>query len=142
VGDDALVLAAGGVVTRRGSLGGEVLVVHRRRYGDWTFPKGKNTEGEPDEACAVREVEEETGLACRLERELATVRYRDGRGRPKQVRYWQMAPVSGSLTPRAGEIDDVRWVTLEEAAALLTYQHDTVLLDGLRSYPGRASAVA
>jgi 8-oxo-dGTP diphosphatase len=125
------VLAAGGVVTREGHAGREVLVVHRRRYGDWTFPKGKNAEGEPDEACAVREVEEETGLACRLERELATVRYRDARGRPKQVRYWQMTPMGGTLAPRAGEIDEVRWVPVEEVEALLTYQHDLALLDGL-----------
>ncbi|MBA3781090.1 MAG: NUDIX domain-containing protein, partial [Nocardioides sp.] len=53
------VVAAGAVVTRRG---GEVLLVHRPRYDDWSFPKGKRDRGEHILATAVREVAEETGL--------------------------------------------------------------------------------
>src|SRR5262245_62687058 len=85
------VRAAGGVVVRQGENGApEVLIVHRPAYDDWSFPKGKCEDGESEEEAAVREVEEETGLKCRLERELTTTRYRDARGRPKTVRYWEI----------------------------------------------------
>ena len=60
------VRAAGGVPVRETPVGVEVLLVHRPRYGDWTFPKGKRERGETDEECAVREVREETGLVCAL----------------------------------------------------------------------------
>jgi 8-oxo-dGTP diphosphatase len=124
-----LVRAAGGVAVRAGASGDEVLVVYRRSYGDWTFPKGKADPGESDEACAVREVEEETGLRCSLEAELPSTRYHDRLDRPKLVRYWRLAVVAGELQAREGEIDDARWVQPAEARALLTYPHDLAVLD-------------
>jgi 8-oxo-dGTP pyrophosphatase MutT (NUDIX family) len=123
------VRAAGGLVLRQGEDGeSEILVVHRPAYDDWSFPKGKLEPGETEEDAAVREVEEETGLRCRLEHELATTRYRDGRGRRKTVRYWLMTPVGGALTP-ANEVDDVRFLAVPHAAQLLTYDRDRELLD-------------
>ncbi len=117
------VRAAGGVVIRQRAGQGEVIVVHRPRYDDWTLPKGKVAPGESDEDCALREVEEETGLRCQLGRELETVSYVDRRGRPKTVRYWEMAPLDGVFTP-SHEVDEVRWLSPEEARALLTYTRD------------------
>jgi 8-oxo-dGTP diphosphatase len=76
----------------------------------------------------VREVEEETGLRCRREREIATTHYRDGKGRPKTVRYWLMTPVGGALAA-ANEIDEARFVTVSDAGELLTYERDRGLLD-------------
>ncbi|HSJ92632.1 MAG TPA: NUDIX hydrolase [Gaiellaceae bacterium] len=108
----------------------EVLVVHRPAYGDWTFPKGKAEPGEADETCALREVEEETGLRCELEDELPSTEYLDGRGRPKRVRYWRMRVVSGGIELR-NEVDDARWVSLGAARELLTYSRDVALLDAL-----------
>ena len=64
--------------------------MHRPKYDDWTFPKGKVEPGETDEEAATREVREETGLDCALGEEFATVRYVDSKGRPKRVRYWMM----------------------------------------------------
>jgi len=122
------VRAAGGLVVREGETGSEILVVHRPAYDDWSFPKGKLEPGEGEEEAAVREVEEETGLRCRLERELATTRYRDGRGRPKTARYWLMTPEEGRLAA-ANEIDDARFVPVAEARGLLTYERDRELLD-------------
>lgn len=123
------VLAAGGLVRRRRQDGvEEILVVHRPTYDDWSFPKGKLEAGESEEDAAVREVEEETGLLCRLERELATTRYRDARRRPKTVRYWVMTPIAGELGA-ANEIDDARFVPIAEARSLLTYGRDVDLLD-------------
>jgi 8-oxo-dGTP diphosphatase len=127
------VRAAGGLVHRRRDDGvEEVLLVHRPAYDDWSFPKGKLEAGESEEDAAAREVEEETGLRCRLEGEVATTRYRDGRGRPKTVRYWLMTPVGGSVAA-ANEVDDARFVSLAEARRLLTYARDVELLDALGS---------
>ena len=86
------VRAAGGVVSRYG--GKDVIIVHRPKYDDWSLPKGKAENGETDEACAVREVEEETGLRCDLGIELPTIRYRDRKDRLKEVRYWAMEALS------------------------------------------------
>jgi 8-oxo-dGTP pyrophosphatase MutT (NUDIX family) len=123
--------AAGGLVWRRNEHGAaEILVVHRPAYDDWSFPKGKLEPGEDEEEAAIREVEEETGLRCRLGRELETMRYRDARGRPKTVRYWLMTPVGGLLAA-ANEVDDARFVPVSEAAELLTYARDRDLLVSL-----------
>jgi 8-oxo-dGTP pyrophosphatase MutT (NUDIX family) len=122
--------AAVGLVVREAERGREVLVVHRPQYGDWTFPKGKAEPGETDQECAVREVEEETGLRCELAEELPSTSYTDSLGRGKRVRYWRMRIVSGELA-FAHEVDDARWLTAAEAAELLTYARDVELLDSL-----------
>jgi 8-oxo-dGTP diphosphatase len=125
-----IVRAAGGIVWRRGEGGAvEVVLVHRPAYDDWSLPKGKLHEGESEAAAALREVEEETGLRCRLGREVGASAYRDAKGRPKTVRYWEMTPTGGTLGP-ANEVDDARWVPLGEARTALTYEHDRRILDG------------
>jgi len=127
----AVVEAAGGVVWRRTPEGDvEVLLVHRPRYDDWSLPKGKLEPGESHRAGALREVEEETGLRCRLGQELPSVSYDDRRGRSKQVRYWEMEVESGEFTPN-DEVDEVRWLAPGEARALMTYDRDREVLDAL-----------
>jgi 8-oxo-dGTP diphosphatase len=125
------VQAAGGVVLRRRDGGGvEVLVVHRPKYDDWSLPKGKLDRGESFEDAALREVLEETGLRCRLRDELEPVRYRDNKGRPKIVRYWLMDVAEDRGFEPNDEVDDLRWLELHAAAALLTYEHDQELVAG------------
>ncbi len=125
------VRAAGALVWRRHTGGDlEVLVVHRPRYDDWSFPKGKCDGGESFEATAVREVAEETGLVVELGRDLGEVRYRDHKDRPKVVRYWAAEAGTGSFVPN-DEVDEVRWLTLDRAGRVLSYVHDRALLDRL-----------
>jgi 8-oxo-dGTP diphosphatase len=113
------VSAAGGVVLRDGLLA----VVHRPRYDDWSLPKGKLDDGESFEDAALREVEEETGLRCRLVRELPAVEY-EVRGRPKLVRYWAMEVTDETPFVPNDEVDEVRWLEPQEALALLSYDRD------------------
>jgi 8-oxo-dGTP diphosphatase len=122
------VKAAGGVVRRRGADGVRFAVIHRPRYDDWTLPKGKAEDGEDAEDTARREVLEETGFRCELGPPIAEVRYTDHLGRPKVVRYWLMYPAEGVFIPNE-EVDDLRWITAEQARELLTYGHDRVVLD-------------
>ena len=105
------------------------VLVHRPRYDDWSFPKGKLLEGESFEEAAEREVLEETGLACRLDVELPPSRYMDQQGRPKFVRYWFMESLDGLDLHPTDEVDEARWFTFAEARDVLTYDRDRAVLD-------------
>ena len=132
MGLSRLVRGAGGVVWRRGPNGLEVLLIHRPRYGDWSFPKGKaKGEAESDEETAVREVEEEVGLRLELGPELESTRYRDSKGRQKVVRYWAMELPDGEDAIAGDGVDEVRWAGLDEAEQQLTWDRDVVVLDSL-----------
>jgi 8-oxo-dGTP diphosphatase len=132
-----VVRAAGGVVRREredGSL--EYAIIHRPKYDDWTLPKGKLDPGETDEQAAIREVQEETGLLCELERDLGSVSYVDSSGRDKTVRYWSMRAVRGEFHPNK-EVDELRWLSSDEALAVLSYDRDRSILEhGAGSQPG------
>jgi 8-oxo-dGTP pyrophosphatase MutT (NUDIX family) len=120
-----LIRAAGGVVVRDG----RVLLVHRPAYDDWTLPKGKLELDETWEHAALREVAEETNLSCVLDAELGQTHYVDRGGREKEVRYFLMHTID---EPEArNEIDEVRWVLLADAPALLSYERDAELLSQL-----------
>jgi 8-oxo-dGTP diphosphatase len=122
--------AAGGVIARVD--GGDLLVavVHRPKYDDWSFPKGKLERGEDHPTAALREVEEETGIRCRLGAELPEARYRHRDGEPKRVRYWQMEPTGGDFAANA-EVDALEWLSVDDARERLSYDYDRLVLDGL-----------
>jgi 8-oxo-dGTP pyrophosphatase MutT (NUDIX family) len=130
-GVDDLIPAAGGVVWRRNGDGEvEVLLVHRPKYDDWSLPKGKLDPGETWEQAAIREVEEETGLRCRMGGELPSTTYDDRFGRPKVVRYWAMTPESGEFTGEH-EVDKIRWLPRPKALDVLSYDRDRTVIEAL-----------
>ncbi|MFJ6994328.1 NUDIX hydrolase [Streptomyces sp. NPDC003090] len=108
------------------SAGVELCLIHRPKYDDWSFPKGKLKPGEDPLAAAVREVREETGHTCRPGAHLGTVRYR-ARGRQKEVDYWSAEAGPGAFTP-GKEVDAVRWLPPEEARELLSHPQDRTLV--------------
>jgi 8-oxo-dGTP diphosphatase len=135
------VLAAGVVISRKGK---QVLLVHRPRYDDWSFPKGKLDRGEHPAVAAVREVAEETGVHVRLGRRLTDQRYPNG-ARMKTVHYWEGwavgdDDVDGYLVN--DEIDEVAWVPIAEAMERLTYPRDRDTLAEARSGSKRTRALA
>jgi 8-oxo-dGTP diphosphatase len=122
----AEVHAAGGLVWRRRDGAVEIVLVHRPKYDDWSLPKGKLDPGESFEQAAVREVEEETGLACELGDFLGETTYRDNKDREKLVRFWVMEAGHGDFEPD-DEVDELRWIPLAEAMSLLSYDFDREL---------------
>lgn len=119
--------AAGGLVVRDG----RIAIVHRPRWDDWSLPKGHVDPGESFEQAALREVEEEAGLRCALGDELPSDTYTDNNGRLKLVRWWRMEVVADCGFAPDDEVDELRWVTPDEAARLLTYAHDRALVGTL-----------
>jgi 8-oxo-dGTP pyrophosphatase MutT (NUDIX family) len=142
------VRAAGGVIWRAVTVAdetgatrpsGEIVLIHRPRYDDWSFPKGKLNRGEAYKRAALREVREETGLVCEPGEELPSTVYVDGKGRSKLVRYWMMRVVAVKPWVPNAEVDQRRWVTIDEAAGMLTYAHDREMLATLvEALPGRS----
>lgn len=122
--------AAGGVVFRELDGRVELLSIHRPKYDDWSFPKGKLDPGESFEAAALREVREETGLGCRLDAPLQSIHYQDSHGRLKEVRYWLMSVAGGSVEARTpdAEVDEGRWRSPARTAKMLSYPRDRELL--------------
>jgi 8-oxo-dGTP diphosphatase len=131
----AEVKASGGVVWRRAADGLELAVIHRPRYDDWSLPKGKLDPGESWEDAALREIEEEIGSRGALGEELPPVAYADPKGRPKVVRYWLVEALDGEFVPNK-EVDELRWVPVGEAQAMLTYPHDVELVTAARERLG------
>ena len=124
MGDDIEIKAAGGVVVRSGKKGPKVLLVHRKRYNDWSFPKGKLEPGEKFKEAALREVLEETGFDCKLHKpSLPSISYKDRKDRRKEVRFWLMTAIAGEFEPNE-EVDMIAWVRVEKATDRLTYAKD------------------
>ena len=124
------ILAYGGVVWEHDARGRTVVaVVHRPRYDDWSFPKGKGEPGEEATATAVREVEEETGLSCTVGGYLGEVSYSTDSGARKVVGYWSMQTIHRQPRPPDAEVDLVDWWTVEDAADRLTHPQDRDLLE-------------
>lgn len=127
------VVAAGALCwrERQGKL--EILLIHRPKYDDWSWPKGKQDPGETVPETAVREVQEEVGLEVQLGAPLARTDYTVKAGL-KHVHYWA-AEVSEHQRPQPdhGEVDELRWATPKKARKLLTNPTDVQPLESLEA---------
>jgi 8-oxo-(d)GTP phosphatase len=151
----AQVRAAGAVLWRPGPGGPEVALIHRPRYDDWSFPKGKSLPGEHVLITAVREVAEETGIEIVLARRLSPARYHLSDGRLKQVDYWVARPAAraGGVPDGAGlsaqpaafapnaEVDRMEWLPLTAAGDRLSYPHDVQVLSEFAAAPAATTAI-
>ncbi len=124
------ILAAGGLVFRKHPDGYEVLIVHRPSYDDWSLPKGKINRKEPFEAAAIREVEEETGVRCRIISEVGTSEYQTPGGADKLVQFYAMRPVKIKDFKPNREVDEIAWLHPDRAVEILTYSFDRGLVAG------------
>jgi 8-oxo-dGTP pyrophosphatase MutT (NUDIX family)/phosphohistidine phosphatase SixA len=130
------ILAGGAVVTRQHPLRGtEVVIIHRKRYNDWTLPKGKVEAGEPVPVCAVREVHEETGVTIRLSVPLDTITYEAGNAGLKKVDYWGGVVLDSVRRAPDAEVDVVSWLPVSAALSRLTYSHDHFLVQQYLDQP-------
>ena len=136
----AVVVAAGALVWREHEGRLEVLLIHRPRYDDWSWPKGKRDRGEAIPVAAVREVAEETGLDVALGVPFPMLRYRVSGGRTKEVHYWAATELPEDSPARAArapvprsedEVDELRWVTPDVAKHMLSKRSDRKPLKSL-----------
>ena len=130
------ILAGGAVVTRAHPVRGmEVVIIHRKRYDDWTLPKGKVEAGESVPACAVREVHEETGVTIRLSMPLDSITYEAGNAGIKKVDYWGGVVLNSVRRAPDAEVDVVSWLPVRAALSRLTYSHDHFLVQQYLDQP-------
>src|SRR5579859_782060 len=132
--------AAGAVLWRARAGCIETALVHRPKYDDWSFPKGKSLPGEHVLLTAVREVEEETGVRPALGRRLISLRYPVD-GQIKRVEYWAARPVSPERFIPGDEVDALAWLPLPEARERLSYMRDVTLLDSFTAGPPDSAPV-
>lgn len=136
---DATIRAAGGVVWRDDGGPLRIALIHRKRYDDWSLPKGKLERGETDLAAAVREVQEETGALVAVTRRLIETSYLVD-DVPKTVQFWAMRHLSGEFMANA-EVDDLHWVPFPDARTRLSHDVDRSVLDAFTAKPVPESVV-
>jgi 8-oxo-dGTP diphosphatase len=112
----------------------EIACIYREARGDWTFPKGKLDQGETFEQAALREVAEETGMDCHIERFVGTTNYTHRKGKPKIVAYYLMGVNHGEFAPNE-EVDDLVWLPIEQVRSHLTWERDQELFDLVSELP-------
>ena len=132
-GPDGAAASAGGGATSAGG-GVEVALIHRPRYDDWSFPKGKTDEGEHALHTALRETEEETGYRGVLGRRLPDTEY-ESLGRDKRVKYWAAQPVGESAFTPNEEVDALEWLSADAARKRLTSPLDVTVLEAFLEAP-------
>ncbi|WP_430333342.1 NUDIX hydrolase [Rhodococcus sp. ACT016] len=140
----ANIFAAGAVLWRKSPSNPyeiEIALIHRPRYDDWSFPKGKLDPGETSIVAAVREIHEETGIVAQLGRHLSGVTYPiPGHRKLKRVEYWAAEAVSGEFEPN-DEVDVLRWLTPDRVAEELSYPMDRMILRRFAQIPPDTTTV-
>lgn len=127
----SVIQAAGGILWKKEGGQKKLAIVHRHKHKDWSLPKGKVDKGETWKKTALREVLEETGYKAKIKKYAGSISYLLD-GKPKVVLFWHMEIKSENHEKMNGEVDEVRWVTVEEAEKLLDYPQE---LDVINSTP-------
>lgn len=136
--ENTTIRAAGGAIVRTTpDARHQVLLVHRPKYDDWSWPKGKCEASESLGECAVREVREETGILTRTGSTLCELAYRDQNNRPKHVTYFALTAIDVGDHPPDDEVDQLAWIDLDDVDQRLTNPDDTKVTHALRSYLAR-----
>jgi 8-oxo-dGTP pyrophosphatase MutT (NUDIX family) len=134
--------SAGGVVHRITDGRIEIVIVHRRSPVLWALPKGTPDAGETIEETALRETREETGLEVEIVGPLRSIRYffvRRTTRFNKTVHFFLMRAVGGSTDAHDAEFDEVRWVELHEALALLSHATERSVVEEASLLVGRSA---
>lgn len=126
--DKNVIQAAGGVLWKKEDGVKKLAVVHRQKHDDWSLPKGKVDQGESWKQTALREVLEETGYKAKIKKYAGSISYLL-EDKPKIVLFWHMRVKSERKDQMNGEVDHVRWVTVEEAAELLDYPDELKIIN-------------
>ena len=127
----SVIQAAGGILWKEDGTEKKLAVVHRHKHNDWSLPKGKVNPGESWKKAAQREVLEETGYIGKLKNYAGSISYLLN-GKPKIVLFWHMNAKSEDIEKMNGEVDEVRWLTVDEAAELMDYPDE---IEMIRSSP-------
>lgn len=123
----SVIEAAGGLLWRENENGRELAVIHRKEHDDWSLPKGKRTSGEDWKKTALREVLEETGYHAKIDGFAGTLTYKID-DTPKVVLFWHMSPTNQDVGAMNGEVDQVVWLSKEEAIQKLDYEDEKKLI--------------
>ncbi|BBY66024.1 8-oxo-(d)GTP phosphatase MutT1 [Mycolicibacterium helvum] len=136
-----MILAAGAALWRPDPDTGElsIALIHRPRYDDWSLPKGKVDPGENEPVAAVREIWEETGQRSQLGRRLIQTHYQVPQG-AKVVHYWAARALGGEFVP-GSEVDQLEWLSVDDAVQRLTYPHDREVLKAFTAQPADTATV-
>jgi len=123
----SVIQAAGGIIWKKEGNQKKLAVVHRHKHNDWSLPKGKVDPGENWKEAAVREVLEETGCVGKIKKYAGSISYLLD-GKPKVVLFWHMEIKSEKPDQMNGEVDEVRWLTVEEALKIMDYADEKELI--------------
>jgi 8-oxo-dGTP diphosphatase len=123
----SVIQAAGGILWKKDGGEKKIAIVHRHKHDDWSLPKGKVDKGETWKKTALREVLEETGFEAKIKKYAGSISYLLD-GKPKVVLFWHMKIKAEKKNKMNGEVDQVRWVTVEEAEKLLDYPEELTVI--------------
>lgn len=127
--------SCGAIVYRKYHGNTEILLVRHLKSGHWSFPKGHMEAGESEEDTARREIKEETGLDVLLDTGFReTVNYSPKKNTKKTVVYFVGMVASYELVPQQDEISELRWLEIEQAGNVLTYENDKLLANKAKAF--------
>lgn len=127
--------SCGAIVYRKYHGNTEILLVRHLKSGHWSFPKGHVEQGETEEETARREIKEETGLDVLLDTSFReTVNYSPKKNTKKTVVYFVGMAASQDLVPQQEEISELRWLEIDQAGNVLTYDNDKLIVSKAKSF--------